>query len=98
MSELINVSICVSDIPKERIKQAENGKKYINITVASRREADKFGNTHTVFMSQTKEEREAKEGRTYIGNGKAINFAPAASSPEAVAQMPPAEVVDDLPF
>lgn len=96
MSELINVSICVSDIPKTRIKQAENGKKYINVTIASRRETDQFGNTHTVFMSQTKEEREAKEARTYIGNGKAVEFKPA--SPESVAQMPPAEAVDDLPF
>ena len=40
MSDLINMSICVSDIPKSKIKQAENGKKYMNITVAKRRESD----------------------------------------------------------
>ena len=57
MSDLINMSICVSDIAKSKIKQAENGKKYMNITVAKRREADSYGNTHTVFMSQRKSVR-----------------------------------------
>lgn len=74
MSDLINMSICVSDIAKSKIKQAENGKKYMNITVAKRREADSYGNTHTVFMSQSKEEREAKTDRVYIGIGKGFSL------------------------
>lgn len=97
MSEFINASICVTDIPKQKIKQATNGKKYLNITVASRRETDQYGNTHTVFVSQTKEEREQKEERAYIGSGKAVNLTPAAATPSQVEQMPQAEV-DDLPF
>lgn len=96
MSQLINLSICLTDIPKEKIKQAQNGKKYLNITVASRREADQYGNTHTVFVSQTKEERDQKTERTYIGSGKEVNLVPAAT-PEAVNKLPQAEV-DDLPF
>lgn len=98
MSQLINLSICVSDIPKEQIKIAKNGKKYMNITVAERREIDQYDNTHTVFMSQTKEDREAKIDRTYIGSGKAINFAPVAVTPESVERMPPVSEIDDLPF
>ena len=60
MSDFISVSICVTDIPKSAIKVADNGKKYINIVVASRQNEGKYGETHTVFMSQTKEERDAK--------------------------------------
>ena len=97
MSDLINVSICVSDIPKDRIKQAENGKKYMNITVAKRREPDQYGNTHTVFMSQTKEERENKDNRIYIGQGKGIDFHSAPVTVESVEAMPPVQD-DDLPF
>ena len=36
MSDLINASICVTDLPKSKIKLAENGKKYMNITIATR--------------------------------------------------------------
>ena len=93
---MINISICVSDIPKELIKKHENGKSYMNITVAPKKEVDKFGNTHTVYMSQTKEQREAKNEKYYIGSGKEIIFnnnhstAPTASVPH------PAD--DNLPF
>lgn len=97
MSELINISICLTDIPREKIKQAQNGKKYLNITVASRRETDQYGNTHTVFVSQTKEERERKEDRAYIGSGKEVNLTPVTVTAEDVDQMPAAEL-DDLPF
>lgn len=98
MSDLINASICVTDIPKSNIKLAENGKKYMNITIATRREPDKYENTHTVFMSQTKEEREARAERIYIGSGKGFNFTPNATTPESVDQMPVASDTDDLPF
>ena len=98
MSDLINASICVTDIPKSKIKMHENDKKYMNITVAKRREPDTYGNTYTVFMSQTKDEREARANRIYIGGGKGFDFTPAATTPESVDQMPVASDTDDLPF
>ena len=50
--DLINCSICLSDVPPEWIKQSANGKKYLNITVASKREVDKYGKTHSVSINQ----------------------------------------------
>lgn len=98
MSELINVSICVSDIPRDQIKVANNGKKYIAVCVSQLREPDSYENTHSVFMRQTKEEREAKVPRVFIGRGKAINFNSASVTVESIADMPPADMVDDPPF
>lgn len=95
---LINLSICLSDIPKERIKLANNGKKYLSITVQDLKEADEYGNTHSLYCTQTKEEREAKEKRTYIGRGKEFVFQSARPSVEQVAELPVAEDLDDLPF
>lgn len=95
---LINLSICLSDIPKDRIKLANNGKKYLNVTVQDLREADEYGNTHSLYCTQTKEEREAKEKRTYIGRGKEFVFQSAQPSVEEVAELPVAEDLDDLPF
>lgn len=101
MSDFISVSICVTDIPKSAIKVADNGKKYINIVVASRQNEGKYGETHTVFMSQTKEERDAKMEKCYIGSGKA--YQPKTASPvttESIDQMPSINEADasDLPF
>ena len=94
MSELINASICLSDIPRDQILTGKNGKKYLSISISERREVDRFGNTHSVYIRQTKEQREAKEERIYIGEGKAIVF------DKTPAQQPVAEpqIPSDLPF
>lgn len=98
MSNLILCSICLSDIPKEKIKAAANGKKYLNICVAERRQPDQYDNTHTIYCSQDKEERDAKADKRYIGSGRAYNPQPVILTPEAVDQMQPAETVERLPF
>lgn len=96
MNELITIGICLTDLPKEKMKRAENGKLYINLCVSQRREVDQYGNTHTVFVQQTKEEREARADKCYVGNGKAYTMA--APRPETIAEMPAAENIDDLPY
>lgn len=40
MADLINVSLCVSDIPRDKIFVAENGKKDISICVSELRQPD----------------------------------------------------------
>lgn len=94
---LINANICVSDIPKDKFKKADNGKIYCNITIAERKEPDKFENTHTIYVSQSKEERDKRVDKKYIGSGKEFSFSPIISSPDQVESMPVAEDVD-LPF
>lgn len=95
---IINLSVCLSDLPKDKIKLADNGKKYISLTVRDLQSADAYGNTHTLFVSQTKKEREAKANRTYVGRGKEVVFQSAQPSVEQVADLPVAEDIDDLPF
>lgn len=68
------ISICLSDIPKDAIRKADNNKQYVSLVVDERKEADKFGNTHTVYLSQTKEDREARKPKVYVGNGKEYHF------------------------
>lgn len=98
MASLVNVSVCLSDIPKDRIKVGKNGKKYLSITVSKLREPDNYENTHSVYVSQTKDEREQNVPRTYIGKGKEIVFHDAVPTPEEVNNLPAATELDDLPF
>lgn len=96
---MLILNICVSDIPKELIKKADNGKSYMSICVSEMKQKDKFDNTHTIFMGQSKEQREAKLEKTYIGNGIEVNFGESkAITADDINNMPPAPADDGLPF
>lgn len=71
---LIRFSVCLSDIPEEFKKTSEkNGKIYIDLCITDRRERDFYGNDHSIYLTQTKEERYAKKPRTYVGSGKLLS-------------------------
>jgi hypothetical protein len=94
--DLIGISICLTDIPKGMIKQAKNGKKYINLCLSERKKAGEYGETHTLFVSQTKEERASGAQTVFVGSGKA--FAAQAVTLESIDSMPPMSDDNDLPF
>jgi hypothetical protein len=93
---LINISICLTDTPKDKIKEAANGKKYINLCLADRRETGKYGETHTLFVSQSKDERGLNAPPVYVGSGK--EYVQQAVTAESIESMQPAQTMDDLPF
>lgn len=71
---MIKISICLSDIPKDKMKQAQNGKWYLDLNIVERNEPDKYGNTLTGYIDQSKEERAEKRPKTYIASGKEVKF------------------------
>jgi hypothetical protein len=94
MSKLINLSIDVTKIDKSKLIQGKKG-TYLNLTVAVNDEADQFGNNVSAWIGQSKEEREAKNDRTFLGNGKVV------FSSDAKKQKDPISDVfgdDDLAF
>lgn len=62
--------ICLTDIPKNKIKVASNGKAYANFTMFDNETPDDYGNDFSVQVSKSKEEIEAKVKTVYVGNGK----------------------------
>lgn len=98
---MINISLTLSDIPKECIitgSSEKGSKKYLNVSIDKMKEADKFGNTHTAYISQTKEQREAKTPKVYIGKGKEFIFEQPAPQQAAPAPAPAPTEGDGLPF
>lgn len=65
-------SICLSDIPKDKIVKSEkNGKLYLNIDVVAYKESNQYGKSHFIALSSDKEERQKEDYKpTYIGNLK----------------------------
>lgn len=51
-------SICLDDIPAEFITHAKNGKRYVNIKISKRRQADNYDNTHSITVDTYKKDKE----------------------------------------
>lgn len=60
----------MNDIPQFKYKKDKNGNTYINFTISEMKQPDKWGNTHTIYLTQSKEERGSKVDRIYIGKAK----------------------------
>jgi len=58
--KLIEITINLSDLPKEHIFEYE-GKKYIKLKVQKKKEADKFGKTHSVEVNTWKPDAKKEE-------------------------------------
>ena len=68
----IKASICLSDIPKELIHTADNGKKYLNFQITERQNKGQYGETHSIALRY-----KASDGNwytQYIGKGEVASF------------------------
>ena len=104
MASIIKASINLNEIPKDKIYVGKKG-KYLPITITLNDELDQFGNQGPVVVEQSKEEREAKVAKTYLGNVKVVwtNGDNVAAAPKQDQQAQAAPVAatapaDDLPF
>ena len=109
MASIIKASINLSNVPKDKIIVGKKG-KYLPITITINDDLDQFGNQGPVCVDSTKEERDAKTPKTYLGNVKVVwtngdNVEPApreggSQPPPPNKSAPVAVAVEDnaLPF
>ena len=105
MASIIKTSINLGNIPKDKIFHGKKG-KYLPITITLNDEVDQFGNQGPVCVEQSKDERDAKTPKTYLGNvkvvwtnGDNVDAAPRDNQAAAPAPQAAAPVADDdLPF
>lgn len=104
MASIIKTSINLGNIPKDKIFHGKKG-QYLPITITLNDEVDQFGNQGPVCVEQSKDERDAKTPKTYLGNVKVVwtngDNVDAAPRDNQAAPAPPAAAPvadDDLPF
>ena len=89
----LEISLCLSEIPKDRMTKGKNGKIYVDIVAAPRKEPDQWGRDIKVYIKPSAKDRENKSPKLYVGGGRMITFA--ASS----AEQPTDEEINNLmPF
>ena len=64
------LDICLSDIPKELIKTANNGKKYLKAIINPRQQADRDGYDHYIAAFVPKDQRSDGDGPRFIGRAQ----------------------------
>jgi hypothetical protein len=68
MSAIIAISFKKDDLAKLQA----NPKGYVNLTAMVDDKNGKFGHNVSIIIEQTKEERDAKAKRVYVGSGKVV--------------------------
>jgi hypothetical protein len=98
MSAITNFSINLEAIPKELIIKGKKG-SYVNLTLFQNDDT-RYGNNASVSLAQTKEDRDSKNPKVYLGNGK-VAWVSEDGVSVAEREDAPAEtesVSDGLPF
>lgn len=81
----------------------QKGEKGVDITLSINEDTNQFGQNISSYVSQTKEQREAKKDKFYVGNGKVFwtdgKISVAVKKEETHEAKPITnEEDDDLPF
>ena len=102
MASIIKASINLNEIPKDKIINGKKG-KYLPSTITLNDEPDQFGTQGPVVVEQTKEDRDAKAAKTYLGNVKVVwtngnNVEVAPRDNNSAPAPAPAQAEEDLPF
>ena len=106
--KLLSIKLDVSKIDKSKLFKGAKG-TYLDLTVALNDEPDQYGNDVSAWHSQSKEERDAKNDKIFLGNGKVFwtdgNISIAVKKQETGNQViegakpnSKQNVEDDLPF
>lgn len=72
MGAIAVIKIDLSKIDKSKIYEAKSGGKYYEFQVSINDKTSQYGENISASESQTKEERDSKANKTFIGGGRVI--------------------------
>lgn len=105
MASIMKANIDLNKIPKDKIYKGKKG-SYLPIVITINDELGNYGDSGPIIVEQTKDERDAKVDKVYLGNVKIVwtngTNVDAAPKEDGQQQSATARVVtvedDGLPF
>lgn len=94
---ILNCSIDVTKIDKTKLIKGEKG-TYLNLDVILNDQPNEWGKDVSVSLAQTKEEREVKAKRSYLGSGKKVFDSKLGKPTETTKTRNGITTTDDMPF
>lgn len=104
MSSLSNIYIKAETLQTLIDTIKKKGEKGINLTISINEDTDKFGNNLAGWVKQSKEQRDDKAPRYFVGNGEcfwtdgSITKAERQDAQQAAPINSDSKNADDLPF
>lgn len=71
MGAIIRYSLNLDKLDKSKVVKGKKG-TYYDLTISVNDEISQFGDNVSIYDTQSKEERQAKKARNYVGNGKVV--------------------------
>lgn len=71
----LEISLCLSDMPKDKMSKAKNGKIYIDVVAGIRKEPDQWNRDIKVYAKPSEADRKNQAPKIYVGGGRMITFA-----------------------
>ena len=96
MGAIINASINVAKMPKEKFIKGKDGAVWYNFTI-SVNDDTRYGNNVGIMDSRTQEEREAGKPSMYFGNGKVAWIKDAVDGSGKIRLAEKEEVIESSP-
>jgi hypothetical protein len=99
MGAIVSASIDLAKIDKSKVFE-KDGRKYLSVSI-SINDDTQYGNNVGISHNQSKEERDAKDKKVFIGNGKVVwtDGVIKLAEKEGEQTQTSAPIVDDgLPF
>jgi hypothetical protein len=72
MAIIATASIDLTKIDKSKIIEGKKGGKYLNLSIMMNDEESQYGDNVSISIGQSKEERESKSPKTFLGNGRVV--------------------------
>lgn len=94
----LEISLCLSDMPKVKMSKARNGKIYLDVVAALRKEPDQWHRDIKVYVKPSEEDRKNQAPKIYVGGGRMITFAKSsgdAPTDEEVNNLMPFDLPDE---
>jgi len=98
MAQIISISIKEDEFNKIPRFTGKTGIRYVNFDLNIHDTKGKFGEDGSCSAPQTKEQREAKEPKHYIGSAKIVWTKPKDNSPKQEGSSNAPETKSGLPF
>lgn len=97
MAKIFSASIDVTKISKEKLYKGKKG-TYCNVTIVLNDNEDEYGNIISISENQSKEDRENKVKKNYLGNGKLVWSDETDTPSNAEVNQNNQDEDDDVPF
>jgi hypothetical protein len=101
MASIMKANIDLNKIPKDKIYKGKKG-SYLPIVITINDELGNYGDSGPIIVEQTKDERDAKADKVYLGNVKIVctnvDAAPKEDNQQQSAPRAVAVEDDGLPF